>query len=605
MEPSTTFEENRIRQDRLARTLSLRHRRFSLFRLLLFLAALCLFFYLFSIKAVWPLTALVVLFPLLFGLLIKKHNRLAYDKRHALFLKQINEEELLRSQGRLSSFAMGDVYQDERHPYTSDLDIFGKNSLYQLLNRCTTDSGRDYLAAWLKQPAAHRSIEERKAAIAELGAQWEWRQHFQASGMHFEDPKSDIQHFLTWAGTPEKLPYGSLLQAAAFALPLIALVLLVLALTIGFSLTILWAILPFSFLALYQVFDRVKQTTEATEASIKALKSYADLIAMIEKADFQATYLTSLQSSFVRQGQEASKAIARLQSLLEKLQARTNLLFGTLNILLLLDIHYLRTAIAWKKKYGGEVSHWFDAIGQYEALCSLAALHFAHPEYAFPEVRKATAERENGDGPYLSAKALGHPMILKEARVSNDLMMEKDGTVLLITGSNMSGKSTFLRTVGVNAVLAMMGAPVCADSMSISVLQLFTGMRSQDNLEENVSSFYAELKRIRQLLDSLEKPELPVLFMLDEVLKGTNSKDRHRGAAALIRQLSSKKAFGFVSTHDLELGELAKELPHTHNYSFNSRIEGDEITFDYRLTPGICKSFNASKLMENMGIILG
>jgi len=229
-----------------------------------------------------------------------------------------------------------------------------------------------------------------------------------------------------------------------------------------------------------------------------------------------------------------------------------------------------------------------------EALCSLAGFSYSNPHYVYPSIEDEKA--------YIKVRSLGHPLILNQERITNDLDLEKPGSIALVTGSNMSGKSTFLRTVGVNIVLGLCGAPVCAESAEISHVQLFTGMRTEDNLEEHVSSFYAELQRIQSLLKMVDQEETTILFMLDEILKGTNSKDRHKGAAALIRQLSKTNSFGFVSTHDLELGDLQQELSGVKNYSFNSRIEGDEIIFDYTLEEGLCRSFNASKLMEKIGI---
>ncbi|MFT6827261.1 MAG: DNA mismatch repair ATPase MutS [Roseivirga sp.] len=268
-------------------------------------------------------------------------------------------------------------------------------------------------------------------------------------------------------------------------------------------------------------------------------------------------------------------------------------MYHIFNFLFILDVYWLIRAERWKKRTQEDIGAWFEAIGEIEALNSLGAYHFSNSEFSFPTISETPFD--------IKATAMGHPMINPLKRVSNDFDFSGKGGICLITGSNMSGKSTFLRTVGVNSVLALMGAPVCAQSMQISKLQVFTSMRTQDDLEESVSSFYAELKRLKQLLGSINN-ELPTLFMVDEVLKGTNSEDRHTGATALIKQLNKAYAFGFVSTHDLTLGTITTELQGIKNYSFNSVIENDDIIFDYTLTPGICKSFNATKLMQKMGI---
>ena len=267
--------------------------------------------------------------------------------------------------------------------------------------------------------------------------------------------------------------------------------------------------------------------------------------------------------------------------------------YVVLDLLLLLDIFWYIKIVNWKNENSADIKAWFETIGEIDALSSVAGFTYSNPDFNFPSISNNHFDIE--------AVGLGHPLIKGGSRITNNFEFQGQGGICLITGSNMSGKSTFLRTVGVNCILGLMGAPVCATRMTVSPLNVFTSMRSQDDLEENVSSFYAELKRLKQLLASIND-DIPVLFMIDEVLKGTNSKDRHKGALALIKQLNSAYAFGFVSTHDIELGTITNELKGVKNYSFNSEIIGDEIKFDYTLTPGICKSFNATKLMQKMGI---
>ena len=303
--------------------------------------------------------------------------------------------------------------------------------------------------------------------------------------------------------------------------------------------------------------------------------------------------LAELRKNFIHDNVKASSSLKELQLVLDGLNNRANMLYWVFNLVFLLDLYWLIKAEKWKEKTKADISQWFDSIGKIECLNSLAGFHFANPDFTFPKISSEPFTIEGTQ--------VGHPLIKREKRVSNSFDFSGKGGICLITGSNMSGKSTFLRTVGVNAVLALMGAPVCAASLSISHLQVFTSMRTQDDLEESVSSFYAELKRLKQLLGSIDN-ETPILFMIDEVLKGTNSEDRHKGAIALIRQLNKAYAFGFVSTHDIELGKITNELQGIKNYSFNSIIKGDEIIFDYTLTKGICKSFNATKLMQKMGI---
>lgn len=340
----------------------------------------------------------------------------------------------------------------------------------------------------------------------------------------------------------------------------------------------------------------ITDIVDSTNSSYSLLHSYHQLIENVESKEFKSSYLLDLKSAFYREHNKASQSILKLRKILEFLNGRANWFYLFFNIFLMFDLHLLMMLESWKSHNQKSVEKWFDAVGKLEALSSLAGFAYSNDSYCFPEIKTE---------PFiLSSISLGHPLIHSEERVTNDFSIEGKGSIALITGSNMSGKSTFLRTVGVNMVLAYSGAPVCAKKMSVSLFQLFTSMRTEDNLEEHISSFYAELKRIEQLLTILDKNDRPVFFMLDEILKGTNSQDRHAGAEALIRQLADKQVVGFVSTHDLALGKLANELTGLTNYSFNSTIEENKIKFNYKLEDGLCHSFNASKLMQQIGIKL-
>ena len=272
---------------------------------------------------------------------------------------------------------------------------------------------------------------------------------------------------------------------------------------------------------------------------------------------------------------------------------RGNQIYLILNSIFLFDFILLAKAEKWRANYKDEISGWFGAVAEFEALNSIAAFAFANEDYVFPGIMEKAY--------FFHGTNLGHPLIPDGQRVKNNFKLEGRGNSCIITGSNMAGKSTFLRTVGINAVLALTGAPVCADSFQISNIRVFTSMRTKDNLEENISSFYAELLRLKMLLGQINEDK-PVLFLLDEILKGTNSTDRHIGAESLILQLNKTNTFGLVSTHDLELGNLQKKNNQITNYNFSSRIDGEEIIFDYKLRKGICKSTNASQLMAKIGI---
>ncbi|MDX1629080.1 MAG: MutS family DNA mismatch repair protein, partial [Fulvivirga sp.] len=443
--------------------------------------------------------------------------------------------------------------------------------------------------------AGLHEIRARQAATKEMIDQIDWRQEFQAAGMDQEIESERFQGFVDWVNDPYDSQVSGVTKVISYLLPLSLITLLILGILgiINFLPAIGVAMITGFLLKKYV--KKVNNITEKSNEGLATLDACSSLILLIENHQFKSPFLKQLKKTFQHDKLVASASIKKLHAILYLINSRSNLFYAIFNLLLFLDIHLLVKIAHWKKKHREEVVRWFDAIASMEAINSMAGYAYANTTYTFPEVVKA--------GYILSAENIGHPLIKPDERINNHFKMEGKGSIALITGSNMSGKSTFLRTLGTNAVLAYMGAPVCANQMQISIMQLFSSMRTEDNLEEHISSFYAELKRIKQLLQLLKKEE-PVLFMLDEILKGTNSQDRHAGAEALVRQLAKENVMGFVSTHDLELGKLADELPEVINYSFNSEIKNDKIIFDYKLTRGLCHSFNASKLMEQIGIDL-
>ncbi len=590
--PKATFKRIIEQQTEIASRLKQQYAFWSGIRVTVFLVLLVAIVYFANLRNMELVITFVLIFPVLFGLLIKYHNKIAFNRDHAENLKQINQQEILRLQGNLKSLGSGSEYTDSLHPYNIDLDIFGNHSVFQLLNRSTTFGAKTLLAEWLSAPAQKKCIEDRQAAIRELIPKFEWRQDFQAHGMHFQQEENRIRPLLTWLGKGDILEKENLYKTLLLTMPLIAMGCLVLFL-LDYSFYLLLAAIAVNGIILKSTFLAAKNTTTYTSEGSVALKAYSLLIKKVEDEAFEAPLLRNLKDKFEHDHFKASVEIKKLQQILYSLESRANTFYWLLNVVLLLDVFWLLKASAWKRKNEKYAKKWFDTIHEFEALNGLAGFGYANPGYTMPVI--------TDEGYHLSGVGMGHPLIIGKERVVNDFNMEGKGNVIIITGSNMSGKSTFLRTVGVNAVLALMGAPVCARDFTISVCQVFTSMRTQDNLEESVSSFYAELKRLKQLLDLIGTTH-PVLFMLDEILKGTNSRDRHSGAASLIKQLTALDSFGFVSTHDLELGALSDHSGNIQNFSFNSQIIDDEIIFDYKLHPGLCKSFNASKLMEKMGI---
>ncbi|SDF41902.1 MutS domain III [Dyadobacter soli] len=544
-----------------------------------------------------------------FGFTLKSYNRLSADKKRSELLKQINESELLRIGNNLSSFPSGNEFLHRNHDYAADLDIFGNHSLFQLLNRTTTASGARLLAHWLTSPADLQTVIDRQNAVQELVPKLDWRQEFQVSGMLSETTNSDHEMLLKWVEEPVKfLP--SRKQLLTISIPLAA----------ASSVALLYFLYHFFFrlqdlsgshllpLVLTLIVNAVylrkfRQVAEqiilSTQRNIGILGAYQSLIETIDKQDFKARKLTELHAILTQAGSPAAREIAALKKILEMFQQKgtrntvgKNAFYGMINNLWLIDVHLILRTEEWKSRNRDHIRPWIAAVSEMEALASIAGFAHINPNYTFPEITEE---------PYLiDFRAVGHPLLKSQKRISNDFTMSGRGATTMITGSNMAGKSTFLRTVGINLVLAFTGAPCCASQARVSLLRIFTSMRTQDNLEESVSSFYAELQRIEQLLTLVGEGE-PIFFLLDEMFKGTNSQDRFRGGVSLIRQLGELNAFGMISTHDLDLAKLTRDLA-IENFSFNSVISDGQISFDYRLTPGICTDFNASELMKRSGI---
>ena len=525
--------------------------------------------------------------------LLKRHAKVRFDLKLAQTREQINLSEVKRMDNDLKGFEGGKKYYNAAHPYHEDLDIFGKHSLFQLINRTSTFLGEKTLAKWLGAGAHVEEINERQVSIQELAPNLDFRQDFEAFGKANTDTDVDHQPLLDWLKEDISLKNIGFYKIVLAVLPLAMISTIILS-----SLDLMQTGVPVligivNVIILGGVFAKVQEVSKRTEEGYKSLNAMRYQIQMIEKTDFSSPKLQRLKSTISNDKAKASQTIKSLTLILDNLQNRINVFYVVLDLLLLLDIFWYIKIVNWKNENSADIKAWFETIGEIDALSSVAGFTYSNPDFNFPFISNNHFDIE--------AVGLGHPLIKGGSRITNNFEFQGQGGICLITGSNMSGKSTFLRTVGVNCILGLMGAPVCATRMTVSPLNVFTSMRSQDDLEENVSSFYAELKRLKQLLASIND-DIPVLFMIDEVLKGTNSKDRHKGALALIKQLNSAYAFGFVSTHDIELGTITNELKGVKNYSFNSEIIGDEIKFDYTLTPGICKSFNATKLMQKMGI---
>ncbi len=586
------YQEREAQFSTIAQSLERRYNTFSLLRLLLFVIGVGIFILMISWGWMWA-SGYTVLFLLGFASFVRWHLRMQQQKKHHQHLSTINKYEALALAHQFGQFDAGKDFVDPLHPYSYDLDIFGEHSFYQYCNRTNTAIGQARLAAYLSEPAELNDIQQRQEAYTELQGQLDWRQHFQAKGM---DAKDNIRHVIAlknWLKRPTFMLGNTAVQIAMYLNPLwsIAGLYLVIQGFIPWQAGLLFLAPPL--LILRQYLERINTAHNLTAKAGDILDVYARLIAHIEESDFQSPLLQKLKAAFVTTDTKASASIARLSYIISQLNVRYNPFAIFLNIIGLWDLHWMLRLERWQVQQREQLPKWFEALQEFEALSSLATLAYNHPDWCRPEITEA---------PKVVATALAHPLISPQQRVANDVDIPTEGHIKLVTGSNMAGKSTFLRTVGLNIVLAAAGAPACAKAFQLPRLQVHSSMRTQDALHESTSSFYAELKRLKTIIEAVES-QPNIFFLLDEILKGTNSNDRHTGSKALIQQLIRSKGSGIIATHDLELGGLeAKSEGAIENLCMEVEIRNGELDFDYKLKKGVSKSFNATLLMKNMGI---
>lgn len=566
--------------------------RLSMARLAAFAGGLVLFAILLSFSVIAAVATLAVALILLAWLVIKYETTEKSRKRY-LHLAEINRLELKCLEGDFSSFKTGEEYIERDHPYSYDLDIFGKASLFQYIGRTTSRPASDLLAEYLKQPAAREKILLRQEAVAELQPLTDWRQEMMTLGYLNAGAGNDPEPLMQWLESDDLFRKTVRERIFTGCLSLLALAAVISVIT-GVPEAILAPVFVVNFLFYFTRFKRISKLQEQVSRSSDLLKAYSAIIKLIENRNFTSPLLLKLQSAF-RDDIAASDRIGQLSKLVGRLDWRLNMLIsGPLNLLFFTDIHFCLALESWKRAHASRIPGWFASMAEFEVLASLANMAFNNPGWVFPQM--------TDDYFVFRAEEMGHPLIPAARRISNDFAAEGAGKAIIVTGSNMSGKSTFLRTCGVNTVMAFAGAPVCASAFTVSHARLHSSMRISDSLEENISSFYAELRRLRAIISGAES-DPKVFLLLDEILRGTNSDDRYTGSVALLRQLTGYGSVVMVATHDLRLAGMEQELPDAiENYHFDVKVSGEELFFDYRLTPGICSSFNASLLMKKMGI---
>lgn len=550
----------------------------------------------------------------LFGVLVVAHARIHARSEKAAAAMRFHERALARMDGKWRSFPQtGERWAVATHAYAGDLDVFGRSSLFQRIDATSTRYGEEILARWLSgEEGSERhgleGIAKRQAAVRDLAPRLRLREELAALGALLDDSadKPDPRPFVMWAGQPGKvLPdayalLGVLLPVATLGL--------IAASSFGLVHRFLFLV-PFALSAVAQraLAAELRPSLEAASSKESALSRYGAMLKLLEEEKLEAPLLVTLQKRLRESGASATQEMNALSRIVGFVDARNNEVFRLFIGPALMWNLWCGLALGkWRARAGKVAFGWFRALAELEALASLAGFAFENPAATYPEL--------DDERPTFRAEALGHPLIDPDKRVANDVTLEGPGHALVVTGSNMSGKSTLLRAIGINAVLANAGAPVCAKSFRVGRLKVATSMRVHDSLEEGTSRFYAELKKLKLVLDlartardehakAEESPSPTVLFLLDEILHGTNTRERLIGARAILKELIGMGAMGAVSTHDLGLGDLEAEMPgQVKNVHFEEQVEGEVMSFDYRLRTGVVQSSNALRLMKIVGL---
>lgn len=529
--------------------------------------------------------------------LVKVHGELDKKKEWNKALLKINQDELLLLNGKTNNMDTGEEYLYSSHPYNEDLDIFGNRSLFQLINRTATKYGRTKLAEKLNKLSTDIDILKiRQTAISELSGKHDWRQNFLAIGRLFNEKNEDLQELITWSKTTESRFNSLFYRTMLIVTPILGFGILAL---IEFEITTISTFLIFLLLPLIIIGTKLgilnKIHVQVSKKSGLLIK-YSKLFALITGEEFNSNLLNDIKEN-VSGDHSARKAVGTLAKITKSMDYRLNMLVGIfLNVFFLWDIKQVIRIEKWKTLNAEFLENWFFQLSLIDELQSFAGFKFNFPNSVFPEFNQNDFE--------VNAINVNHPFISKTHSVGNEIHVDGWRQFQIITGANMAGKSTYLRTIGVNMVLAMTGSTVLADSFSIKPVGIFTGIKTTDSLQDGESYFFAELKRLKELIDYLESGQ-KLFVILDEVLRGTNSADKQKGSMALITQLINLSSSGMIATHDLALGGLAEKFPgNVTNKRFEVEIDNNELVFDYKLKEGISENLNATFLMKKMGITI-
>lgn len=565
----------------------------SLLRLLSIFICLFTIFYYIKTNEILYLTGAFVSF-IGFVFLMRMHWKLSSKKQLLIALLKINKNEISFLKREALPFENGIEFNDFHHPYAYDLDIFGEHSLFQNLNRTATFIGKKTLANQLLKLNSNQDILENQEAIKELKSKINWRQELNALAIVSHDSKDYYESLINWNSVKNNhLP--KVINILSFVFPI---------LFFGFlaayfitSKTILLSYLTYVFIGNLIVLGRAVKRIQSEIAKAdnidKIIKQYSLLVEKIEMEKFESEKLIELQQKLIFKNASASSHLKQLSELFSRMDTISNLVTAILfNGTFLFNLHVLKALLKWKEDYRDELKQWIDVIGEFESLNSLANLAYNNPDFVFPEINSEYK---------IGFKNLSHPLLNPVSRVGNDTHFYPE-SFMILTGSNMSGKSTFLRSLGINMVLGGIGSVVCASESKIHPLPVLVSMRLSDSLADSESYFFAEIKRLKQIMDALE--EKPAFVLLDEILRGTNSDDKRNGTIEVVKKVIAKKAIGAIATHDIEVCLTTNEYPEIlTNQCFEVEIKDNDLHFDYKLRNGICKNKSATFLMQKMGVI--
>jgi DNA mismatch repair ATPase MutS len=568
---------------------------YSLLRLSIF-ALVVVAIYFAAIQDNFSIVAIaVIVLVFAFAWLVSRHSKYERQKQYFDDLEKVNNNEITSVQSHGNIYNDGARFGNDKHYYTSDLDIFGNASLYQLVNRTATSTGNNKLAQWFDKPADRETILTRQDAVKEIATRTDWKLDVQTKLLFaLKQDANQLQNLFRYLHMPVDMPGEKWLSIYTKIIPYIMGALLVLCWFFPQVrvYTVLLGLINIGLVTSKGLY--IKKTDVIAGKIGDTLANYAAVFKGIEEQQWQTTYNATLAQQL--KTRQTSNKIKELAELINKLNYHLNqFVGGLLNLFLLWDIRMVIAIENWKRQNNESLEAAFDVIAEFEGLISLASLAVNYPGWSFPEI-------DNKPGYTLVASSLAHPLIDVTKRIENDYELDNTFNIDIITGSNMAGKSTFLRTIGINTVLALCGAPVCAKAMRVSVITIISYMRIKDSLNESTSTFKAELDRLQMLLAAVEN-EPKIFFLIDEMLRGTNSVDKYLGSKAVIEQLISKKAVGMVATHDLQIAQLETKYPdYVRNFYFDIQVKDGEMLFDYKIKHGECKTFNASLLLKQIGI---